>query len=192
MAAEKLGILEKVVGKVKLRRSAQKRYLPAVPNDELFAGDRIRTSAHGKATLRLVDGSSVNLAEATHLKLNKMELKGLNRDTELELLEGSIRAQVSKVKGPFDILTGNSLASVRGTDFTVSAKNRSSIYFQNEGSIDVKTAGASVNLKSDMMTTNYQGKTPLPPISVSQDPSLTAVRDGMNALTSTDIPPSIE
>ncbi|RME63925.1 MAG: tetratricopeptide repeat protein, partial [Nitrospirae bacterium] len=114
------------------------------------------------------------------------------RQAEVELVSGTLRAIASKRKGPFSVNTPNSIAGVKGTDFVVTSKRRASFYFVNSGEVEVEGGSSSVLLKERTMTENYQGRKPILPVSLKENPDLEAALLKAMEMTSVDIPPVIK
>lgn len=86
----------------------------------LYEGESIETDDASYVEIQLYPSENVlKLSESTALTLDSME--GSGGGSELSLVYGSIRAKVEKllVDNAFDILTGDAVAGVRGTDFGV-------------------------------------------------------------------------
>jgi hypothetical protein len=90
---------------------------------ELSMGDEVRTGATGRAKLLLEDGTVLNLGDDSRLKLTKYILDPTNgRDGLFELVRGTVRAWVTKLRNPkskFDVQTPTAVAGVRGTDYAL-------------------------------------------------------------------------
>jgi tetratricopeptide (TPR) repeat protein len=190
-AASPVGKLEKAVGTVEVAPAGQKKYKAAKEGMDLFAEDKVKTGKDGKAVVKLIDGSALTLAEATTLKLDKMVV-GEERKGGVHLLDGTVRAAVSAKGGIFNVATKNSIAGVKGTEFTAMTKGKASFYFQNEGAIEVTGGDSSVELSKDMMTENYQGRKPIEPIDIKDKPDLQMAMAKLLNLTTIEIPPSIK
>lgn len=82
---------------------------------EIFQGDKIRTYADTQATVKLGDGSMIEVGSWSLLHVENTE----GKDQSLRLDMGSIRAAVVKMMRRFRVATPVSVCSVRGTDFDV-------------------------------------------------------------------------
>jgi ferric-dicitrate binding protein FerR (iron transport regulator) len=112
------GQMEKVKGKVSLVRG---QAAPALlhNNDAVQAGDEILTDRKSKATLRLPDGSTVQIYPNSHIVLRP----GTGTFKEfLNLLLGNVKVQIEKLSGrpnPKSMTTPTAIIAVRGTVFHV-------------------------------------------------------------------------
>jgi hypothetical protein len=111
-------------GEVTLERKA--KVTPLAVDAELFEGDRIRTSADGRAEIALKDGSRLTLTALGNLTVSRylVSPKQNKREAGFELLSGRLRAFVSKFAASIDesvwqVRTPTAVAGVRGTEFFV-------------------------------------------------------------------------
>jgi hypothetical protein len=83
--------------------------------------DRLATSVNSSATVTLVSGITIMLAEHSNLTFDQTVTTGGTGRTELNMLQGGLRSIVP-VLGPaegFEVHTPNAITAVRGTDFDV-------------------------------------------------------------------------
>jgi len=105
--------------------------------DSLFDGDFIRTGARAHAVLRLVDGSRIELNERTELHLET----AWSGET-IQLDRGDLLVEAAKQRrGRLRVVTRDSMASVKGTVFAVSADAAGSLVSVVEGSVAVAQPG---------------------------------------------------
>jgi ferric-dicitrate binding protein FerR (iron transport regulator) len=112
------GQMEKVKGKVSLVRG---QAAPALLHngDAVQAGDEILSDRKSSATLRLPDGSTVQIYQNSHVILRPQS--GTWKEI-LNLLLGNIRVQIEKLSGrpnPKSLTTPTAIVAVRGTVFAV-------------------------------------------------------------------------
>ena len=117
------------------------------PGAELRAGTQLDTGAQGFATVELADGSRLQLAPSSRLRLEHMARQRGSGvpDQRLRLEQGRVETQVvprPKGKGRFWISTPSAVAGVRGTHFRVSADAGGSRTEVIEGSVAVRSAAA--------------------------------------------------
>jgi hypothetical protein len=106
-------------------------------NDELFAGDVIRTLRGGRLVLGLVDGSQAIIGEDTLLKI--MDTSASPR-TIFNVLRGKTRVKIEKVGGrpnPYRVNTPTTVIAVRGTLFDVIVSGGETEVFVHEGEVAV-------------------------------------------------------
>lgn len=107
-------------------------------------GDVIRTARGGRAILKLNDDSRIELNERTELAVNT----AWSGDT-IRLNRGDIMVQAAKQRrGSLRVVTHDSVASVKGTIFSVSSGTAGSLVSVVEGSVAVSQAGSDEVLTS--------------------------------------------
>jgi hypothetical protein len=117
------------------------------PGAALPAGTQLDTGAQGFATIELADGSRLQLAPSSRLRLERMaRQRGSGTpDQRLRLQQGRVESQVTPLpqgKGRFWISTPSAVAGVRGTRFRMSADAGGSRAEVTEGSVAVRSAAA--------------------------------------------------
>jgi hypothetical protein len=122
--------------------------LYALPGGALEAGaaigekERIRTGPGAHAVLRLADGSTVDVNERTELFVTAAW-----SGQAIHLQRGDVIVQAAKQRrGHLRVLTRDSIASVKGTVFAVSAGMGGSVVSVVEGSVAVNQPGREVVL----------------------------------------------
>ncbi|HEY0322953.1 MAG TPA: FecR family protein [Pyrinomonadaceae bacterium] len=106
-------------------------------NDELFAGDVIRTLKGGRLVLGLADGSQAIIAEQTIIKI--MDTSKSPR-TIFNVLRGKTRVKIERVGGrpnPYRVNTPTTVIAVRGTLFDVLVTEKDTQVFVHEGEVAV-------------------------------------------------------
>ena len=113
------GQMEKVKGKVSLVRG-QAAPVALHNNDTAQAGDEILTDRKSSATLRVPDGSTVQIYPNSHVVLSS----GTGTFKEFfNLVLGNVRVEIEKLSGrpnPKSMTTPTAIIAVRGTIFHVS------------------------------------------------------------------------
>ncbi|MCA1950137.1 MAG: PQQ-binding-like beta-propeller repeat protein [Treponema sp.] len=142
-------VLVFIQGSVSIKRDSQS--LTASEGLELMAGDTISTGKDGSAeiaygsfaTIRLFPNTTVNLT-----MIISRAMQQADHDTaDLSLLAGTVAAKVKKLssKDEFLVLTPNSAAGVRGTQFIVGyeklARTERTLVAVREGSVAVLPKG---------------------------------------------------
>lgn len=128
-------------GPVEIQRPSQSKGLLTKityrVNDELFAGDVIRTFKGGRLVLGLVDGSQAIIGEATTVEI--MDTSKSPR-TIFNVLRGRTRVKIEKVGGrpnPYRVNTPTTVIAVRGTLFDVIVTDKDTEVFVHEGEVAV-------------------------------------------------------
>jgi hypothetical protein len=111
-----------VTGNVQIVHSG--KTLPATVGTAVFDGDEVDTAAASSATITLLDKSTLEIGEASKLKLD-IPRRGAAASTtaRIGLLAGVVRSFVTHAAagGPpkFEVNTPNAVAAARGTKFDV-------------------------------------------------------------------------
>lgn len=117
------GILTSVSGTVKVKTKKSHKTKTAKKEMTVFEGDRIITGDDGKATLRLFDGSSLDISPKTDFVLSKIRKSNDNGKTlSFKLIVGQLLAAVEKLttaNSSFEIEAGGVVCGVRGTRFSM-------------------------------------------------------------------------
>jgi hypothetical protein len=105
--------------------------------------EAVRTSPGGRAVLRLADGSTVDVNERTELYVTAAW-----SGQAIHLQRGDVIVKAAKQRrGHLRVLTRDSIASVKGTVFAVSAGMGGSVVSVVEGSVEVNQPGKRALLK---------------------------------------------
>lgn len=112
--------LERVEGDVRSGTQA------LIPGSSLSPGDGVRTGKDGFATIRLADGSTLELKPDSEVVLESVRKSPLAEGSEAKFLLRSGRAEAAVQKRPaggarFEVRTPIAVAAVRGTRFRVAS-----------------------------------------------------------------------
>lgn len=119
---------------------------------ELGQSEVMRTAPGGRAVLMLADGSMVEINQRTELFV-RVAWSGLT----VHLQRGDIIVQAApQGRGHLRVQTRDSVASVKGTVFAVSAGLGGSVVSVVEGSVAVKQPGVNVILKAGEQASSNQ------------------------------------
>jgi hypothetical protein len=117
-----LASIESVNGIVKVSLQGQGE-VRARTGMDLQAGDILRTEVGGRLTLKLSDGSRLELGEDTRLDVTELSLTTRTKSSLFKLVWGRIRAVIAQpYKTPgsrFEVETPNALAGVKFTAFSM-------------------------------------------------------------------------
>ena len=136
-------------------------------NDELFAGDVIRTLRGGRLVLGLTDGSQAIIGEQTLLQI--MDTSSSPR-TIFNVLRGRTRVKIEKVGGrpnPYRVNTPTTVIAVRGTLFDVIVEDGRTEVFVHEGEVAVSNISrpeATVTLLPGQRTRVFHTQPPETPM----------------------------
>ena len=117
------GSISALSGSVTVERVGKS--IPAAYGAALQVGDKLTTGPNGRITIRLSDGSQLELNDSSTLVLteNILNPDGSRASTKVTLLGGLVRSLVKIGPGSppnFEVHTPNAVASARGTMFDVS------------------------------------------------------------------------
>lgn len=116
---------------------------PLAPGATLGEAQLLRTGLGARATLRLADGSTVEVNESSALAV-RAAWSGQSIDLE----RGDVIVHAAKQRrGGLRVLTRDTVATVRGTIFTVSTGTAGSLVGVVEGAVDVHQSSAQKRLQ---------------------------------------------
>jgi hypothetical protein len=121
---------------------------PAELGTEVFEGTLIRTGRDALCEVQMPDGSSLKISNGSVFRLEKIvseEISGTMAQ-RFKLLFGRVRAKVEKLKTPdsrFEIVSGTSLAGVRGTDYGVNFDGEKSNILVFDGKVGLESLTGS-------------------------------------------------
>ena len=129
------------------------------PGDEIAQGEFIRTTANSHATVRLFDGSKVEMNQRAELAVSADR-----RNTTIHLDQGSIIVQAAhRQTGHLYVSAPDCTVAVTGTVFSVNSGTKGSRVSVIEGEVHVKHAGMESILHSgdQVATTQSVGTVPV-------------------------------
>lgn len=107
---------------------------PAKPGQALSAGDVVATKRRGHVDIHMNDGSRVRLGPGSRLEIGKISDE---EGVSVSLALGKLYSWITPGT-PYEVVTSNAVAGVRGTKFFVEEKKRKSYFCVCEGTIAVK------------------------------------------------------
>lgn len=142
---------------------------PLALRSSLYQEDLIRTDAASKIGLTFLDGTVVNLGEATHLEITSYVYSPRDK-TQTSLLSfpvGVLRAIVKQVfpRSTFEVTTATAVAAIRGTDWMGEVKADSTAIVVLQGKVAV--AHARRGITGEVTLTEGMGTT----VQADQPPS---------------------
>lgn len=132
------------------------RSQPLTPGMEVRNGDKIRTGAQARVYLGMAEGSTVKLGENAALNFYSRSLKpASNFKGALDVLKGAFRFTthaLQKLRSQRDIAirVGTATAGIRGTDLWGKSDEIRDLILLIEGTIEVRHAGASVEMSEPL------------------------------------------
>ena len=141
-------------------------------NDELLAGDVIKTLKGGRLVLGLTDGSQAVIGEKTTVEITDLSQ---SPRTIFNVLRGKTRIKIEKMGGrpnPYKVNTPTAVIAVRGTLFDVFVTEKETRVFVYEGAVAVSspaTPEALILLSPGQRTRVRQARPPEAPTDFRPD-----------------------
>jgi hypothetical protein len=115
---------------------------PLAPGASINEGDVVRTTTGSRATLRLRDGSAVEMNERSELAV-----RAAWSGQRIHLERGDVIIQAAKQRrGRLQLMTRDTTSSVKGTVFAVSTGVAGSVVSVVEGAVEVAQGGGAEKL----------------------------------------------
>ncbi len=111
---------------------------PATPGLELREGDLVATKGGAKVSIVFFDSTVLRLDENTEIEVKRI-VKGDNKSVSVKQFTGSTWSRILKVSGikEYSVETPSTVATVRGTGFSVTVSDGDSEIKVKEGSVHV-------------------------------------------------------
>jgi hypothetical protein len=174
-AAEAVGKITRVEGKVDILRQGALPAMPAHLDDSLFQKDIIRTKSSSGAEIRFTDNTVLRIAQRSRIDISEYFTGGSNKNI-IKLSRGQVQAVVDKnvtkriALAPganrFEIQTPNAVAGVRGTTFNVLYDKNVTTVLLKDGDIcvfNVKSEANVVCMPPGYIVTVSGDRVPNPP-----------------------------
>ena len=127
------------VGRVEVVKPNSVRGSSVNIGDTISAGDMLRTSSGSSATLRLVDGSVIDIGASSRVKFQELVPES---SSHVELEKGDILFEITPitpVRGSFKVKTTTSIIGVKGTNFRVISSASSTKVTMNRGTVGISS-----------------------------------------------------
>lgn len=112
-------------------------------DQDLIAGDTLRTNAVGSLAIRFSDNTLVRMARETVLRVRKID--GAS-DSELNLEGGTIWGRAERGGSGLTVDTPAAAAAIRGTDWTLRAEGDRTVLTVLEGVVELSNAQGTVTV----------------------------------------------
>ncbi len=186
-------------GDTQVFRRAHQQAKRLKKGDVLGLGDRIRTGPDSNITLEFADSSILVLQAQTEVVLDTLKISagGIMVETRVRLKQGRGEAAVPSAREPppnFEIITPESVTSVRGTKFRVEANSERHISLSEviEGVVEVAAAGNSRMVNAGYGVVAEAGKPLQEPRALLAQPDLAGVPARIESLPTTLSWPAID
>jgi tetratricopeptide (TPR) repeat protein len=113
-------------------------------NQDLLAGDTLRTNALGSLAIRFSDSTLVRMARETILSVRKID--GTS-ESQLNLEGGTIWGRAERGGSGLTIDTPAAAAAIRGTDWTLRSEGNRTVLTVLEGTVELTNAQGSVTVR---------------------------------------------
>lgn len=163
-AKRPVAALKEVVGVAKIHRADTKQNTSANVGTILYNGDRLNTGDRAAVALLFIDGSMLKIKENSEVTINAERKKDNQLDTKVDMPLGEVWAKVTRRDSKFDIETPSSVASVKGTEFSVSVDEEGiSNLFVFEGIVEFQNELGKVQVKRNQKSTITPNQAPEEP-----------------------------
>ena len=168
-AQRPVAALKEVTGIAKIQRTGSKQQNVAAPGGLLYNGDRLNTEKMSSVALLFIDGSMLKIMENSEVTINAQRKEDRKLDTKVDLPLGEVWAKVTRRDSKFDVETPSSVASVKGTEFTVSVDaSGTSNLFVFEGLVDFQNELGKVSVKRNQKSTAIKDQPPGEPAKMTK------------------------
>ena len=134
MKGQKIADFSQVVGNVTYKPAGSLSRLPAKGNDSIFEMDMIYTGNKSKASLIFADGSILDIAPNSQLKIAPK--KDFNNEISISLLQGNVKASIAKT--PKSAATkGRAAPPLPNLKFALKADNKKFILTKEKKTLDI-------------------------------------------------------
>jgi hypothetical protein len=152
-----------VVNQVDAHSRPQEDWQPAEVDMAIYGGGRVRTGADSSAQLELLEGI-VRLSAQSMFRVKESATRQGTLETTLSLQEGRLWAHVtSDEPHEFTVETGNAVAAVRDTHFSVRVIGGGTFLSVAAGQAVLTAMGQSVTVTAGQQATVELGQPPDPP-----------------------------
>ena len=134
-----IGKVSFIKGVCYVKHEGNNKYKSLDIDNPIFTSDTVKTTEDSRVDIVLTDGSTVSVMDNSEITINQSMLQK-DRFTNLGILYGTLRLFVKKLSsGAFNINTLLVTAGVRGTEFTMSARDDGSVLVDvKEGVVEVE------------------------------------------------------
>ena len=138
--APDVGKFTSVEGKVDVVRAGRSEAVAVSVDEEVAAGDVVRTKSLSKAEIKFSDNTVLRMGESTRVEIRQYDIENGKRTGAVIFLDrGNVRAIVSKSggKSDFKIETPNASGAVKGTDLFVTYQRAVTAVLVSDGRVSV-------------------------------------------------------
>ena len=114
-----IAAVKEVTGIVKLKSADSNERKTLTVGTLLYDGDRLTTQRAAMAAVLFTDGSLLKINDLSDVTLNVTPTKDGQLNAKVDLPLGQLWAKVTRRESEFQVETPSSVASVKGTEFSV-------------------------------------------------------------------------
>ena len=164
-----IAAIKDVIGIVKLLRADTHQKIVASMGNLLYNGDAIITESSASIAILFTDGSMLKVQENSEVTLTAQRKDGQQVDAKVDLPLGEIWAKVTRRDSKFEVETPSSVASVKGTEFSVMVdEGGTSTLFVYDGLVEFQNELGSVIVKRNQKSVTEKDKPPEEPQKLSK------------------------
>ena len=166
---ERPATVVEVVNEVEAHSRPKEDWRPAEVDMAIYSGGRVRTGVASSAQLALLEGI-VRLAAQSVFTVKESATRQGKLETALFLQEGRLWAHLTTGQPhEFTVETGNAVAAVRDTHFSVRVAAGTTYLSVAAGQVELTAQGQSVIVAAGQQATAEPGQPPSPPEPVSDE-----------------------
>jgi len=151
--------IEKIIGKVELRRGSAAQFRPARPSMRLSEQDALRTFVESEVEIRIEDGTLITIGENSVVEMSQFRSYAQGAEqTSIRIFNGRVFSDVKKLvnnQSSFEFQTPTATAAIRGTQLSLDVTKQRTVVQVHEGEVEVRARGAT---KSARVKTNQQAE----------------------------------
>jgi ferric-dicitrate binding protein FerR (iron transport regulator) len=163
-ASQPVGSVIAVSGKVSLFSAGADKAKELQLGKPVYAGDRLKTGANGRASLVLADGTALKVNYNTDITLRAADSKGKASERgvgSIKLALGEIWAKVTKKNSRLEFDTPAAVAAVKGTEPILSVDEVGTLCAKlREGSLEISNDKGSLDLSELQQVCVSKGSKP--------------------------------
>ena len=165
-----IAAVKEVKGIVKLKSADSNERKTLTIGTLLYDGDRLTTQRSAMAAVLFTDGSLLKINDLSDVTLNVTPAGGGQLDAKVDIPLGQLWAKVTRRDTKFEVETPSSVASVKGTEFSVEVmEDGSSSLFVFQGLVEFGNEINRVMVKRNQKSVTMKGIAPSEPAKMDKE-----------------------
>ena len=165
-----IAAVKEVTGIVKLKSADSNERKTLTVGTLLYDGDRLTTQRAAMAAVLFTDGSLLKINDLSDVTLNVTPTKDGQLNAKVDLPLGQLWAKVTRRESEFQVETPSSVASVKGTEFSVFVdEDGSSSLFVFSGLVEFGNDINRVMVKKNQKSTAMKNVAPSEPTKMDKE-----------------------